>query len=320
MYERQKKIVNDFKPMDSDDAVKDSKKVADDDTSKKDEILKEPDSTKVEKEQQGHTESTRKRSSRRLKLKATKKSKRQKTDSDLKEEEQLKAFLMIVPDEEEKLIMNFLTRGIQLLTGSLNITILIDLENLMTITEFLELMEVLDGSKPFLKWNMFEANTDDDLWKNQEEWILKSWNLYDNCGVHILMLEDGTEFYMLAERRYPLTKETLKRMLALRLIAETKSEAAFELLRFIQKQIDESESHNGGEKDLHQELASPEANSFCKELASPKQTALGKDISNPLIVEAKVTKEFKFIKEKIKVLQYVWIHPPGVHEAQAEET
>nr|GEU58250.1 retrovirus-related Pol polyprotein from transposon TNT 1-94 [Tanacetum cinerariifolium] len=36
----------------------------------------------------------------------------------------------------------------------------------------------------------------------------------------------------------------------------------------------------------HQELASPEANSFCKELASPKQTALGKDISNPLIVDS----------------------------------
>ncbi|GKB66842.1 hypothetical protein Tco_0928254 [Tanacetum coccineum] len=34
----------------------------------------------------------------------------------------------------------------------------------------------------------------------------------------------------------------------------------------------------------HQELASPEANNFCKELASPKQTALGKDISNLLIV------------------------------------
>nr|GEY71412.1 putative ribonuclease H-like domain-containing protein [Tanacetum cinerariifolium] len=33
----------------------------------------------------------------------------------------------------------------------------------------------------------------------------------------------------------------------------------------------------------HQELASPEANGFCKELASPKQTALGKDISNPFM-------------------------------------
>ncbi|GKD76110.1 hypothetical protein Tco_1334392, partial [Tanacetum coccineum] len=43
---------------------------------------------------------SRKRPGRRLKMKATKKSKRQKTYSDLEEEEQLKAFLMIVPDEE----------------------------------------------------------------------------------------------------------------------------------------------------------------------------------------------------------------------------
>nr|GEU73498.1 hypothetical protein [Tanacetum cinerariifolium] len=35
--------------------------------------------------------------------------------------------------------------------------------------------------------------------------------------------------------------------------------------------------------NTHQELASPESNSFCKELASPKQMALGKDISNPLM-------------------------------------
>ncbi|GJR97124.1 hypothetical protein Tco_0269298 [Tanacetum coccineum] len=35
----------------------------------------------------------------------------------------------------------------------------------------------------------------------------------------------------------------------------------------------------------HQELASLEANDFCKKLASPKQTPLGKDISNPLILK-----------------------------------
>ncbi|GJY91986.1 hypothetical protein Tco_0507768 [Tanacetum coccineum] len=49
---------------------------------------------------------------------------------------------------------------------------------------------------------MFDANAEDDLWKNQEEWILKSWIFYDNCGVHILVLEDGTEFHILAERRH----------------------------------------------------------------------------------------------------------------------
>nr|GFA66943.1 hypothetical protein [Tanacetum cinerariifolium] len=48
---------------------------------------------------------------------------------------------------------------------------------------------------------MFKANTEDELWQNQEEWSLKSWIFYENCGVHILILKDGTEIHMLAERR-----------------------------------------------------------------------------------------------------------------------
>nr|GFC71799.1 hypothetical protein [Tanacetum cinerariifolium] len=130
----------------------------------------------------------------------------------------------------------------------------------------------------------------------------------------------------LEERRYPLIKETLNRMLALRLISEYESEAVFDLLRFIQKQIDKSGNHDGSEKGL-------------KELASPKQMALGKDISNSLIVDSLLKTiwlsvhhvialkhqlylskrllmtNWKLIKEKFKELQYVWIHPPGVQEA-----
>ncbi|GKD47952.1 hypothetical protein Tco_1276928 [Tanacetum coccineum] len=97
LYERQKRVIDDFKPMDSDDAVKDSKEAA---GVHKQKVLEEPNSTKVEVKQEGHEESIRKRPGRRLKMKATKKSKRQKTDADLEEEEQLKAFLKIVPDEE----------------------------------------------------------------------------------------------------------------------------------------------------------------------------------------------------------------------------
>nr|GEY53696.1 hypothetical protein [Tanacetum cinerariifolium] len=121
--------------------------------------------------------------------------------------------------------------------------------------------------------------------------------------------------------RYPLTKETLERMLALRLITESKSEDVFKLLRFIQKHIDEFGSHDGSENDL-------------KELASPKQMALGKDISNPLIVDSLLKtiwlsvhhviaiKYWLFQSKRLlfKELQCVWIHPPGVQEAQDEET
>nr|GEV47736.1 ribonuclease H-like domain-containing protein [Tanacetum cinerariifolium] len=62
--------------------------------------------------------------------------------------------------------------------------------------------------------------------------------------------EDGIEIHMLAERRYPLTTRTLERMLSLRLIAESASDVVYDLLRFIQKQIDESGGYDRGEKDL----------------------------------------------------------------------
>ncbi|GKF82130.1 hypothetical protein Tco_0243786, partial [Tanacetum coccineum] len=68
---------------------------------------------------------------------------------------------------------------------------------------------------------MFEANAEDELWQNQEGWNLKTWDFYENYRVHTLTLEDGTEIYMLVERRYPLTKETLERMMSLKLISES---------------------------------------------------------------------------------------------------
>nr|GEV58630.1 hypothetical protein [Tanacetum cinerariifolium] len=52
------------------------------------------------------------------------------------------------------------------------------------------------------------------------------------------------------ERRYPLTTKTIKRMLSLSLIVESTSDAAYDLLRFIQKQIDEFGGYDRGEKDL----------------------------------------------------------------------
>ncbi|GJY31678.1 putative ribonuclease H-like domain-containing protein [Tanacetum coccineum] len=65
----------------------------------KEEVAKELKSSKVE----GPKENIRKRSGRRLKMKAPKRSKRQKTNSDHEEENQLRIFLKIVPKEEEKI-------------------------------------------------------------------------------------------------------------------------------------------------------------------------------------------------------------------------
>ncbi|GJR78222.1 hypothetical protein Tco_0149007, partial [Tanacetum coccineum] len=65
------------------------------------------------------------------------------------------------------------------------------------------------------------------------------WRLYEACGVYILELEDGTVIHMLVERRYPLSKDLLQRMLDLGLEVERESTTALDLIRFIKQQIDE---------------------------------------------------------------------------------
>ncbi|GKC93231.1 hypothetical protein Tco_1158673 [Tanacetum coccineum] len=84
LYIKEQERTADFMPIGSEKdermIEKMNKKAADVDA---EEVLEEPNSTKVEVKQEGNTESIRKRSGRRLKIKATKKSKRQKTDSDL---------------------------------------------------------------------------------------------------------------------------------------------------------------------------------------------------------------------------------------------
>ncbi|GJX92852.1 hypothetical protein Tco_0347438 [Tanacetum coccineum] len=77
MYERQKKIIDDFKSMDSDDAEKDSKKEAGEDTSKDEEVLKEPDSTRVEVKLEAAEQGTKKTPGKTVKMKARKKGRKQ---------------------------------------------------------------------------------------------------------------------------------------------------------------------------------------------------------------------------------------------------
>ncbi|GJS16633.1 hypothetical protein Tco_0411105 [Tanacetum coccineum] len=68
---------------------------------------------------------------------------------------------------------------------------------------------------------LFEPNAKDKIWSNQQDWTLITWKLNENCGVHSLLL-DGTltSFNMLVEKRYPLIKEILEKMLNWKLEAE----------------------------------------------------------------------------------------------------
>ncbi|GKA69028.1 hypothetical protein Tco_0775092 [Tanacetum coccineum] len=217
MYERQKKSAQDLVPIVSpkeEELIKKlNEKATGEDTSNKEKVLEEPNSTKIEVKQEGHEESIRKRPGRRFKMKATKKSKRQKTDADLEEEEQLKAFLKIVQDEEgiidyevlkkrfpiinlESKFYDFDRHGAECIyyrifrsdgssrwikTFSEMVTRFdrLDLEELYNLVMRRFETTTLVGADLVL-WGdlriMFDANAEDKLWQNQERWNLKSWD------------------------------------------------------------------------------------------------------------------------------------------------
>ncbi|GJT62957.1 putative ribonuclease H-like domain-containing protein [Tanacetum coccineum] len=135
---------------------------------------------------------------------------------------------------------------------------------------------------------MFESKEDDELWKNQEEWKLHSWIFYENCKVHVLRLANGTEINMIVERRYPLTKNTLERMMDLRLTAVSDDDTVFDLLRFIEQQIDEFGGQDGKGK--------LKENQGCR--VDTDQVHQNGDLKN----------------------RSVWIHPPGLQDVYTKET
>ncbi|GKA87277.1 hypothetical protein Tco_0808988 [Tanacetum coccineum] len=64
---------------------------------------------------------------------------------------------------------------------------------------------------------LFEPNEEDEIWKNQQDYNLISWRLFDSCGVHVLLMNTGVAIHMMIEKKYPLTQEMLSGMLNRRL-------------------------------------------------------------------------------------------------------
>ncbi|GKD89100.1 hypothetical protein Tco_1364607 [Tanacetum coccineum] len=87
---------------------------------------------------------------------------------------------------------------------------------------------------------IFDPDEKDELWMNQLDWKLLRWKLYESCGVHTLFM-DGTsmEINMLVEKKYPLIKKLLKKVLNLQLEAEEESTMAFKLIKFIKSLLEE---------------------------------------------------------------------------------
>ncbi|GJS83983.1 putative ribonuclease H-like domain-containing protein [Tanacetum coccineum] len=314
LYERQKRVIDDFKPMDSDDAVKDSKEAA---GVHKQKVLEEPNSTKVEVKQEGHEESIRKRPGRRLKMKATKKSKRQKTDADLEEEEQLKAFLKIVPDEEGIIDYEVLEKRFPIINWESKFY---DFDRHGAECIYYRIFRS-DGSSRWIK-TFSEMVTRFDRLDLEELYnlVMKRFETTTPEGVDLVLWGDlKIMFDANAEDelwKYPLTKETLERMLSLRLVAGTASEDAYTLLRFIQKQIDEYGSHDGAMTKINDVEANLEQ--FKSEtLAWQKETSNRFDRMQESIDKNKADADRQFA-ELLQILKALQL--PTIHQISAAKT
>ncbi|GJT75045.1 putative ribonuclease H-like domain-containing protein, partial [Tanacetum coccineum] len=98
---------------------------------------------------------------------------------------------------------------------------------------------ILYGDLKIMMGSSMEENDLSDFWNDQQDWEIITWRLYEACRVYILELKDGTVIHMLVERKYPLSKDLLQRMLDLGLEVERESTTVIDLIRFIKQQIDE---------------------------------------------------------------------------------
>ncbi|GKC91710.1 hypothetical protein Tco_1152359 [Tanacetum coccineum] len=75
---------------------------------------------------------------------------------------------------------------------------------------------------------------EDAIWSLPLQQKMVSWRYYDKCEVHCLTLEACT-IYMLADRKYPLSKEACQVMLKMKLLDGKMNEVCYKLLKMIEK-------------------------------------------------------------------------------------
>ncbi|GKB64978.1 hypothetical protein Tco_0921164 [Tanacetum coccineum] len=77
--------------------------------------------------------------------------------------------------------------------------------------------------------------SDDAIWSLPLQQKMINWRYYPSCAVHCLTLDDTT-IYMLADRKYPLSKDACQVMLKMKLLDGTTDEVCYQLLKMIEKQ------------------------------------------------------------------------------------
>ncbi|GJZ23877.1 hypothetical protein Tco_0561336 [Tanacetum coccineum] len=220
LYEREKKWIDDFKPID--------------------------DSS------QQQAESTKKRPRAGFKEESSKKQKLGE-DNDA-EKEELRDSMDVVPRDDVVIDVESLATKYPIVDWKTHILN----ENMMLVNERYETTS--PEGYDLLLWGdlktLFEPNKKDEIWKNQQDYNLISWRLFDSCGVHVMLMNTGVAIHMMIEKKYPLTHKMLSRILNRRLEVDYESKKAFELLRFTRSQLQKWKSvwiHPSNDQDANTE-------------------------------------------------------------------
>ncbi|GKB08302.1 hypothetical protein Tco_0836586 [Tanacetum coccineum] len=81
---------------------------------------------------------------------------------------------------------------------------------------------------------MFDPHVKDQVWRNQQDYRVLDWKIYDSCGVHSLRMQH-MHIHMMVEKRYPLTPTTITDMLNKKLQCDHFSEMAYQLFKLLTK-------------------------------------------------------------------------------------
>ncbi|GKF08392.1 hypothetical protein Tco_0042616, partial [Tanacetum coccineum] len=166
--------------------------------------------------------------------------KRQKTEYE-KEKEELRLSLKITPDDDSEVYYELLSRKYPIVSWEYQLLGKIGAKGIEVYN-----LTKADGSSSFhgdIQAFLRRLDRQDlnDLYRLvQERFQDHPLEGRDFCGVHTLFM-DGTpmEINMLVEKKYPLIKELLEKMLNLQLEAEEESTMAFELIKFIKSLLEE---------------------------------------------------------------------------------
>ncbi|GJV99273.1 hypothetical protein Tco_1554525 [Tanacetum coccineum] len=240
-------------------------------------VVNEEDTTKVPAEQEVTEQGTKKRKSGHVKMIARKRPRPQPDDDS--DDEHRKCLRIITfdstIDSEIMETKSFIARLHKVSSPDRNYLVVYRVNGHFRAFNYL-----MEGDLKIMMESSTEENDQGNFWNNQQEWEIVRWRLYEACGVCILELKDGTIIYMLVERRYPLSKELLQRMLDLGLEVEEESTAALQLQTDFGKDKSNPLIVDSLLKTIRLSIHLVVYN---EELAIPKQTTTGKGIPNLLM-------------------------------------